>query len=134
MDIADRAPEEHRNMVDSMIPKKGASSEEGVACVYALKQYLEKNNDTCFPENSVAPCLVHAGHLRPIVLVIAQADHEFEGLPQPLTLHVAGAMCTPWSAMGSRKGLADPATKAWHIWSVERTQRLEDIISLEEAD
>jgi len=36
--------------------------------------------------------------------------------------------------MGSRKGLADPATKAWHIWSVERTQRLEDIIYVEEAD
>jgi hypothetical protein len=52
----------------------------------------------------VALCLVHAGHLCPIVLVIAQADHESEGLPQPLTLHVVGAMCTPWSAMGSRKG------------------------------
>ena len=104
MDIADRVPDEHRKMVDSMLPQKGASSEEGVACFDALKQYLEKNNNTCFLENSVALCLVHAGHLCPIVLVIAQADHESEGLPQPLTLHVVGAMCTPWSAMGSRKG------------------------------
>ena len=100
----------------------------------ALKQYLEKHKDTCFLENGVAPCLVHAGHLCPIVPVIAQADHESEGLPQPLTLPVAGAMCTPWSAMGSRKGLADPATNAWHIWYNERTQRPEDIIYLEEAD
>ena len=133
VDISDRLPPEQLQIIENLEPAKGSVPDAALAGYTRMQEHLLANLDICFPEDSVAPCLKHPGR-RCRLSEAPDAQCRSGGRCAPLSLHVAGAMCTPWSAMGSGRGLGDPATRAWHIWSCERVSKQEDIIFLEEAD
>ena len=53
---------------------------------------------------------------------------------RPITACIAGTMCTPWSPFGARKGLADPSTELWHVWSNEVAALKYDMTTLENSE
>ena len=46
---------------------------------------------------------------------------------------VAGTMCTPFSPIGKQDGVANVATEAWHLWSMDMEQSQHDIVLLENS-
>jgi hypothetical protein len=128
-DICDRLPEVHKLALAALQPRKGATKEQAAEAYEMMERHLLLNLKGVFNHSNTSPCLRHPGQLCHVEPEVTQEPN----VNPPLRLTIAGAMCTPWSSMGSGRGLADPATKAWHVWSTERRARREDLIFLENA-
>ncbi len=135
-DIQARVPPQHREALRQLEPTSRADPRDRAsvatarACYQRVADYLLRHWDECFNAESVSSCLVHPGQLCRVNR--GRIDSDSHDHPQP-SLHIAGAVCSPWSLCGSRLGLADPITKVWHIWSVERSAADEDFVVLEQA-
>ncbi len=130
-DLLSTLPDWAVEAVKELRPTLGASDEEAKACYDRQAEYLDANRNKLFsPKRRCSACLLHPGRQ---CHVQWQHSPEVPSDARPLTWNVSGAMCTPWTPFGARRGLADPATEAWHIWSTAMSLSGHDLITLENS-
>ena len=102
---------------------KGPESHEKVMVHHAeIQEFLEQNRHAIFKDDLTCECHRHKRKCR-----VYPPGHR----DAPLRLDVAGPCCTPWSAAGQHRGMADPASVALRVWVQERCARQEDGIDHE---
>ncbi len=132
-ELVERVPAAHAEALRRLQPKSSANADEAGQAYREVAAYLHEHRAECFNGESCSHCLVHKGQECLVSPSCDSADSRQGSGPRPLKINIAGAMCTPWSAFGLGKKLCDPATTAWHIYSMERATLGEDILCLENA-
>ena len=128
------APMEIQDGVRQCRPTRHMSSEQKEAAYLQMDRYLTLHRSSAFARARLAPagaCLRHPLHRCPASWVDSDA---IEPEVRPVTCMVAGTMCTPWTMLGQRTGLAHEATEPWLLWVNEQAEVGFDLVTLENSE
>ena len=90
---------------------------------------LVQHMPDCFPLDRKAPCSLTGASSFMMFPRLRDVNQE----DQPVTWEFSGPMCTPHTAMGDRKGDADPSMPSWLVWSGAMACSDHDMITCENS-
>ena len=135
-DVLERVPAAHRDTIRALRLKPdemGNPTDAAHAACHRrkIKKYLKVHGPYIFgPNKAVGDCKIHPGKACPV-------NAPVEDLPSaesPVRTLVAGTMCTPWSAFGSRSGAAHPANHSHYVWAEDAKQSDFHLVTLENSE
>ena len=135
-DVLERVPAGHRDTIRALRPKPdemGNPTDAAHAACHRRKiqKYLKVHGPYIFgPNKAVGDCKIYLGKACPV-------NAPVEDLPSaesPVRTLVAGTMCTPWSAFGSRSGAAHPANHLHYVWAEDAKQSDFHLVTLENSE
>jgi hypothetical protein len=127
-DLLGRLPDEGRRAVNEMRPLPDSSLQTRSSAFASMEAYLFRNRHEFFGVDKFAHCLMH-GQRCPVNRDLSQYPED----QRPLSVAIAGTMCTPFSPIGKKDGVANMASEPWHLWSVDMCTTQHDIIMLENS-
>ena len=142
-DILSRVPEAHLAKLHDLVPPSNASKKQKEVAYTKLQSYMAEHSADIFSMASTSPCQVHvdgdggckscrvrlspqeqAAMIRRLTHVTSGSadvdDDHASTSGDPLSVSVAGSICTGWTSVGKREGNSHTSEILHAVWREER--------------
>ena len=121
-----RLPPQCQKEIVELRPHASASRAVKIQAYRNQREYLKDKSDACFPKQGQS-CALHAG------CHCMGRWHRPIGETSPLSMCIAGSMCTPWTSFGKHEGEASQHSESFHIWAREVAEGEYGVVTLENS-